>query len=107
MRTYDTKKAETMARDGKRTEVMHQASHFKIRMIELPLGGSIPPCEMASSVIFHVMSGTVDITSDGETVTIMEGQGVVSEPATVSMMSTTGARLLGIQIENPQGERNE
>lgn len=87
---------------GKRTEVIHQASNFKIRIIELPPGGSIPPCEMASSVIFHVLAGAVNITSDGETAYVKEGQGIVSEPATISMSTKTGARLLGIQIEKAE-----
>lgn len=102
MNTFDTDAGKTELHSGKKTEVIHQASNFKIRIVELLPGENIPPCEMASSVIFHVLSGAVDITSDGETASIKEGQGMVSEPATISMNSKTGARLLGIQIEKAE-----
>jgi mannose-6-phosphate isomerase-like protein (cupin superfamily) len=107
MRIFDTDIVGSMDLSSKRTEVLHQASTFKIRIIILPPGGIISPCMMTATVIFHVISGAVDITSDGEMVSIKEGQGVVSEPATISMVSTNGVKLLGIQIETSKAKTNE
>ena len=84
---------------GKRTAVLHQANNFKIRIVELPPGGNIPPCEMADSAMFHVLSGSANITVNSEIATVGEGQGIATGPATVSMTSKHGARLLGIQIQ--------
>ncbi len=91
--------------DGKgKTNVLHQADNFKIRVIELSQGESIPPCEMSANVIFQVLSGAVDIIVNGETVSLVEGQGIVSDPATISMSTSTGARLLGVQINSKSQE---
>ena len=95
---YDTRQSD-LNPDGKgKTNVLHQAANFKIRVIELSQGDSIPSCEMSMIVIFHVLQGNVDITVNGEAIPLIEGQGIVSDPATISMKSSTGARLLGVQI---------
>ncbi len=107
METYNTGNIEKTVRSEKKTAVLHQAGNFKIRIIELPPEGSIPPCEMASSVIFHILAGDVNITSDGDAASIEEGQGVVSGPATISMRSVNGASLLGIQMETEKGGPDE
>ncbi len=104
MKIFDTNIQEPKSHTGKRTTVLYQASNFKVRIIELSPGGNIPPCEMTSSVIFHVLSGSADITTDGKTASLKEGQGIVNDPATISMVSKTGARLLGIQIDKSKGE---
>lgn len=104
MRIFDTVMKEPKPDTGKRTVVLHQASNFKIRVIELSAGGNIPPCEMAYSVIFYVLSGSADITVDGDTASVEEGQGIVSVPATISMASKSGTRLLGIQIHKSKVE---
>jgi len=97
---YDTRHLD-LNPDGKgKTNVLHQAANFKIRVIELSQGESIPPCEMSMTVIFQVLSGAVDITVNGETNALVEGQGIVSDPATISMATSAGARLLGIQIDS-------
>jgi quercetin dioxygenase-like cupin family protein len=99
MKIYDTNIQRPQSHTKKKTTILHQASNFKVRIIELAPGGSIPPCEMASSVIFHVLSGSADVKTDGKTASVTEGQGIISDPATISMASKTGAKLLGIQID--------
>ena len=80
------------------TRVFHETPEFKMRAIDLPPGGSIPPCEMASHVVFVCLAGEVCVTVDGEEATLTSGAGLVSAPATVSMRTDGGARLLGIQV---------
>jgi len=40
----------------------------------------------------------VDVTVNQEKATINEGQCLISEPATISMRSIDGAKIIGIQI---------
>ena len=79
--------------------VIHEEPEFKLRVIELAPGGSIPLCVMASHVVFVCIMGAAIITIDGEDAVLSPGQGLVSKPATVSMRSENGAKLMGIQIK--------
>ena len=78
--------------------VFYKAKEFQARIIELPPGGEIPTCEMASYVIFYVIEGTADVTVNQEKANIKEGQCLVSEPATLSMRTETGVKMMGVQI---------
>jgi quercetin dioxygenase-like cupin family protein len=98
MQVFNLKAAAQPQAAGKNTTVIHQTENFKVRTIELPPGGEIPSCEMAANVIFYVAEGKAEITVDGESTSLIEGQGIVSAPATISMKSSVGARLLGVQI---------
>ena len=67
-------------------------------IIELPQGGEIPKCEMPDHVIFLVLAGQADVTVNGQTSTVGEQQCLITAPATFSMKSERGARMVGIQI---------
>jgi hypothetical protein len=41
----------------RKENVFYQAPRFKARIIELPAGGAMPDCEMASHVLFYVIRG--------------------------------------------------
>jgi len=84
--------------EERQKDVLYQAPEFKLRVIDLAAGESIPRCDMASHVIFVGIEGRVEITVAGEHVPVSQGQVLVTEPATLSMSTKTGARLLGIQI---------
>jgi len=58
----------------------------------------MPTCEMASHVVFYVLDGEVRVTVNSETVGIKEKQCLITEPATISMKTKSGVRLIGIQI---------
>ena len=58
----------------------------------------MPICEMASHVIFYVLNGEARVTVNSETVEIKEKQCFITEPATLSMTTEKGVRLMGIQI---------
>ena len=78
--------------------VVYNVEEFKVRIIKLLAGGKMPNCEMSSYVIFYIIEGTVDVTVNQEKATINEGQCLISEPATLSMRTINGARIMGIQI---------
>ncbi len=78
--------------------VFYQAKEFKARVIELPPGGVIPLCEMAEHVIFYVLDGETRVTVNSETVVLKDKQCLITEPATISMKTESGAKLMGIQI---------
>ncbi|MBC7246729.1 MAG: hypothetical protein H5T73_02965 [Actinobacteria bacterium] len=58
-----------------------------MRIIPLPPGGGIPPCEMASHVIFAVISGKVAVEVNGEEALLEEGWCLTTGPAVLSMRS--------------------
>lgn len=89
--------------------VFYSAANFKMRIIEIKPGGAIPPCEMAQQVVFTVVSGSADITVDGETARAGQGHCVATPPATVSIKTDEGVRIMALQIDTnaalPEGPR--
>lgn len=67
-------------------------------MVQLPPGGEIPLCEMEPYVIFVVLSGTAEVFVNQEKAELQEGQCLITEPATLSMKTDTGVRIMGIQV---------
>ncbi len=99
MKVLDIRNAKARPFEERNVNVLHISDNFKMRIIEIPASGEIPPCEMASHVIFYVVEGKVEVTVNEEKSSIVEGQCLVSEPATISMRSVTGVKLMGIQID--------
>jgi hypothetical protein len=61
-------------------------------------GEEIPPRIIAMNVIFCVLQGKGIITVDDQSNPVKLRSLVVAPPATISMKSDEGMRLLGIQI---------
>lgn len=80
------------------SEVFYEVEEFSGRVIELPPGGSMPPCEMDSYVLFYVISGETEVTVGEDKTILHEGSSVVTEPATLSMETGEGVRILGVQV---------
>ena len=78
--------------------VFYKAKEFKVRIIELPPGREMPTCEMASYVIFYVIKGSAEVTVNRQKVDIKEGQCLITEPATLSMRTKDGVRMMGVQV---------
>ena len=78
--------------------VFYQTDAFKTRIIELPPEGELPTCKMASHVIFYVLAGSAEVTVNQKQVTLQEGACLISEPATFTMRTATGVKILGVQI---------
>jgi quercetin dioxygenase-like cupin family protein len=98
MQVFDLKAMVSYPYKERDKNVFYKAKEFQARIIELPPGGEIPTCEMASYVIFYVIEGTADVTVNQEKANIKEGQCLVSEPATLSMRTETGVKMMGVQI---------
>jgi len=83
--------------------IFYNVEEFKARIIKLPAGGNMPTCKMDSYFIFYVIEGTVDVTVNQEKATIKEGECLISEPANLSMRTTNGVKIMGIQITEGNG----
>jgi len=104
MKVFDLAEMTAHPYEEREKNVFYQAREFKTRIIELPPGGQMPTCEMPSYVIFCILDGKVKVTVNSESAALKEKQCLIMEPATVSMKTKGGARLIGIQIakENRQ-----
>lgn len=78
--------------------VLSQAGGFKVRLIPVEAGGEIPPCKMEMTVLFCVLQGRGMITVNDESAEVKPHSLIITPPATISMKSQEGMRLLGIQI---------
>ena len=78
--------------------VFFSGAGFKTRIIILPAGGTMPECPMPTAVIFYVVNGEVEVTVDGKKHELFEGHCLIAEPAIYSMQTTSGVRMLGVQI---------
>ena len=99
MKIFDLIKMEAFPSEEKEKNVFYQTKEFKTRIIELPPQGEIPNCEMSSYVIFYVITGTVQVTVNSEKQNLKAGQCLITEPATLSMRTEDGVKIMGIQIE--------
>lgn len=79
--------------------IFFSGAGFKTRIVALPPGGFMPDCQMQTTLIFHVVSGEVEIEVDGEKHQLGEGHCLVGEPGRYAMRTVGGVRLLGVQIE--------
>jgi len=90
--------------DQREKNVFYAIPEFKMRVISLGPGESMPKCDMASYVIFVGIEGEAEVDVGTDRVAISMGQCLVSDPATLSMRSNAGARLLGIQVAKGNAE---
>jgi len=105
MKRFDVANMTAYGHDQREKNVLCETREFKMRVIALGPGESIPECEMASYVIFVCVEGEAEVRVSEDRITVSKGQVVVSEPATLSMTTHTGSRLLGIQVT--KGNENE
>jgi quercetin dioxygenase-like cupin family protein len=98
MHVFDLKEMKSFAYEERNKNVFYKAENFKIRIIELPPGGKMPSCEMSSYVIFNIIDGSVEVRVNQENAAIKEGQCLITAPATISMKTEEGVKIMGIQI---------
>lgn len=98
MKVFDLNRMAAFPYEQRGNNIFYQTKEFKTRIIELPPGGQMPACEMTSCVIFYVLSGEARVTVGSEGVGIKENQCLITDPATISMNTENGVKLLGIQI---------
>jgi quercetin dioxygenase-like cupin family protein len=78
--------------------VLFQSETFKVRLIQLEAGEEIPPCTMATNVLFCVLQGKGVITVNDNSNQVKPHSLIITTPATISMKSNERMGLLGIQI---------
>ena len=98
MEIFDLKKINAHPYSERDKNILYSQSNFKVRIIELPPNGEMPPCKMDSYVIFYALKGEVDIDFNHEKKILSEGQCLITEPATLSMRTQNGVKILGVQI---------
>lgn len=98
MQIFNLKKMNQEKED--KQNVFYKTDFFKTRVINLEAGMEIPDCNMSSHVIFTVLEGKVKIKVNEEMAELTTGKCLVTEPATLSMTTETGAKIMGVQIEN-------
>jgi quercetin dioxygenase-like cupin family protein len=98
MEIFDLMHMQSKGYDNRQVNVFYQNDLFKARVIVLEAGGKIPECQMDSYVMFYVVQGEVVIRKNDETAVMTQNQVFIAEPAMLSMETTSGARLMGVQI---------
>jgi len=96
---FDIKTMASYPYEERDKNVFYKTKEFKTRIVELPPGGEIPICEMASYVIFFVVTGAAELRVNQEIINIEEGQCLIAEPATLSMKTENGVKIMATQIE--------
>lgn len=99
MDIFDLMKLEAEGYENRNVNVFFQNDLFKTRVIVLEAGGKIPECQMESYVMFYVIKGEVLLQKNSESSILKENQVFITEPALISMETTSGARLMGVQIK--------
>ncbi len=84
--------------EGKQ-RVFYSTDFFKARIIELEAGEGIPDCQMEAYVLFTVLTGEVKVQVNTELTELLAEECLITGPATLSMHTENGVRLMGIQIE--------
>lgn len=99
MKIFDLESMGSYPYEERDKNVFYKAKEFKTRIIELSPDRELPACEMESYVIFQVIHGAADVTVNGEIASLQKGQCLITEPATLSMKTKDGVKMMGIQIE--------
>lgn len=98
MQVFDLKNRHAFPYEERHKNVFFQAENFKLRLIELPAGGTMPPCTMTSHVLFYVMEGKALVKVNQQSQLLSAGQLLITEPAELTMQTDEGVKILGIQI---------
>ena len=98
MEIFDLNNSNIYPLEERDKNVLFQSGTFKVRLIQLEAGGEIPPCGMATDVIFCVLQGKGVITVNDQSNQVKPHSLIITNPATISMRSKDGMKLLGIQI---------
>jgi len=106
MLTFDIAHMQAHEYDQREKNVFYEKPEFKLRTIDLASGQSMPRCDMMSHVVFVCVEGEVEVSVGVDKATISKGQCLVALPATISMQTKRGARLLGIQITSRSTKMN-
>lgn len=106
MEVFDFNKIKAYPYAEREKNILYSEGNFKVRIIRLPPKGKMPKCEMKSSVIFYIINGGARVTIDKERKPVKEGQCLITKPATLSIMTQSGVKIMAVQI-NPVSMEND
>ena len=98
MKVFDLNDIHVHPFEERDKNVVFQSEAFKVRLIELEAGGEIPRCNMAMNVLFCILQGEGVIVVNEVSNQVKPHSLVITPPATISMKSEKGMKVLGIQI---------
>ena len=98
MHIFDLNSIATFPYEERDKNVFFKSKRFKARIIHLNKGESIPECEMQSFVIFYVIEGSAKVNVNNEIQIIKKGHCMITEPATLSLKTDSGVKIVGFQI---------
>ncbi len=79
--------------------IFYKTKEFKTRVIELAAGEKMRDCKMESYVIFYIVSGSAIISVNEKKNNLKEDQCLITEPATLSITTKHGVKIMGVQIK--------
>lgn len=98
MNVFDLNTMKSYPYEQRDKNVFYRTPEFKARIVELPPGGKMPECEMESYVVFTVIEGTAMVEVNQQATRLHAGQCLITEPATLSMTTDSGVKILGLQV---------
>ena len=98
MQIFDLNKMQSFPYEKRDRNVFYLTDEFKTRIINLSAGEEIPECVMASYVVFYVIEGEAVVTVNSNDKVINSGMCIIAEPARLALKTTSGVKILGIQI---------
>lgn len=98
MKVFNLNELQSHSYEERDKNIFYSTDEFKTRVIELSIGGQIPPCTMSSYVMYIVINGSVEVQVNEQKVELSEGRCLITEPATLSMKTNTGVKMIGVQI---------
>jgi len=104
MNVFDLNTMKAYPYEERDKNVLYRTLEFKARIIELPPGGTMPECQMESYVVFAVINGEAAVTVDQKEMFVKAGHCLITEPAILSMKTSTGVKILGMQIKKADND---
>ncbi len=105
MEVFDFNKIKAYPYTERDKNILYSEGNFKVKLIKLPPNDEMPQCEMKSSVIFYVINGDARVTIGKEQKFVKERQCLITKPATLSMLTQSGVKIMAVQIELSPKER--
>ena len=99
MQIFDLNKMQSFPYGERDKNVFYRTDEFKTRIIGLSAGEKIPECDMSSHVIFYVIEGEAIVSVNDEKKVISSGMCLITVPARLSLKTSSGVKILGIQIK--------
>ncbi|MGE3063541.1 MAG: cupin domain-containing protein [bacterium] len=99
MKVINLKELKAFPYSQREKNVLFEDNKCKLRIIELKAGESIPECIMNGTVIFHVFSGSGELSVNGESVKIRKGDVSIGFKGSFSMKTSRGMKLTGVIVK--------